>query len=398
MSFKNVIFDSCPVCGSTKRDIFYELVDVPTSCNMLWADRDKALNCPKGNISLGLCQNCTFIYNYALQPEKNQYDNRYDNSLTYSKLFQDFAKKFVLDLIEKFDLHDKVVMEATVGKVDFLSFFCSLGSNEGLRFDTSFINSLGDVKPHDFLKAVSDIPLGVLKKRGVNFVFSYHELEHANDPVHFLNELKDAVGENSKAVFYTSVPNIYKAFREGDFTDVMYEHACYFTIASLRYIFTKCGFFIRNIMEEGAGFYSSVCVEATLDRYPESSFRIDPNEYSQVKLMALDFAKRSFSLVEKAKEDLCPVLDQGKHVVVWGAGARGVTFLNIIKDSRIKYAVDINPNKQGNFIPGTGQEIIAPKVLVSYRPDVVVVLNPSYLNEIKKTLSELQLDPKFYLL
>ena len=48
---------------------------------------------------------------------------------------------------------------------------------------------------------------------------------------------------------------------------------------------------------------------------------------------------------------------------MWGAGARGVTLLNMLNDSRIEYAVDINPRKQGKYVPGTGQQIVEPTFL-----------------------------------
>jgi hypothetical protein len=50
--------------------------------------------------------------------------------------------------------------------------------------------------------------------------------------------------------------------------------------------------------------------------------------------------------------------NKGKRVVILGAGARGVALLNILKDPRIEYAVDINPLKQDKYVPGTEQKIV----------------------------------------
>jgi len=43
---------------------------------------------------------------------------------------------------------------------------------------------------------------------------------------------------------------------------------------------------------------------------------------------------------------------------------------------------------------GTGHEIVGPKALVDREPDVVVVMNPIYRDEIAHTLDELGLHPK----
>jgi hypothetical protein len=82
----------------------------------------------------------------------------------------------------------------------------------------------------------------------------------------------------------------------------------------------------------------------------------------------------------------------GKRVVIWGGGARGVTFLNIVDTDRtVEFAVDINPRKAGAFVAGTGQQLIPPAALQSYKPDVVLLMNPIYHQEVSAMLSALGL-------
>ena len=57
-------------------------------------------------------------------------------------------------------------------------------------------------------------------------------------------------------------------------------------------------------------------------------------------------------------------------------------------------AVDINPHKQGYFMPGTGHEVLAPETLVERGIDVVVVMNPIYVEEIRSQLAGLGLNPE----
>jgi hypothetical protein len=80
----------------------------------------------------------------------------------------------------------------------------------------------------------------------------------------------------------------------------------------------------------------------------------------------------------------------GHRTVVWGAGARCVSFLNILGErTQISYVVDINPKKQGKCIPGTGQRIVGPVFLQEYAPDVVIVMNPVYKNEIEQMIQDM---------
>ena len=55
---------------------------------------------------------------------------------------------------------------------------------------------------------------------------------------------------------------------------------------------------------------------------------------------------------------------------------------------RIRCVVDINPRKQGQFVPGTGHPIIPPDRLIDLDVKTIVVLNPAYVSEIKSWLVE----------
>lgn len=82
----------------------------------------------------------------------------------------------------------------------------------------------------------------------------------------------------------------------------------------------------------------------------------------------------------------------GRRVVLWGGGAKCVSFLQAAAGTcSIPYVVDINPRKHRQFVPGSGAEIVPPEFLIQFRPDVLIVMNPIYRNEIQATLDELGL-------
>lgn len=76
-------------------------------------------------------------------------------------------------------------------------------------------------------------------------------------------------------------------------------------------------------------------------------------------------------------------------MVIWGAGARAVALLNLLKiqPNEMQYVVDINPKKWGAFVPGTGQEIVGPHLLLQYRPEIILVMNPQYIHEINRIVT-----------
>jgi len=58
------------------------------------------------------------------------------------------------------------------------------------------------------------------------------------------------------------------------------------------------------------------------------------------------------------------------------------------------HGVDINPYRNGYYMSGTGHKIVGPDFLQEYRPDVVIVMNEIYCDEIRTLLREKGLEPE----
>jgi hypothetical protein len=100
------------------------------------------------------------------------------------------------------------------------------------------------------------------------------------------------------------------------------------------------------------------------------------------------------SKVIKTKSDLVAELSKqkanGKNIAAYGAAAKGVTLLNYcgIKSDVIDYVVDLNPSKQGKFLPGCQIPIVDSKMLTSNPPDILLVLAWNLATELKLQLSD----------
>jgi C-methyltransferase C-terminal domain len=73
-------------------------------------------------------------------------------------------------------------------------------------------------------------------------------------------------------------------------------------------------------------------------------------------------------------------------VLIWGTSGRCISLLcHMGWDSRVvAFGVDIDLEKQGLFIPVTGQRILSPAEGVAFGPDLVIVPNEVYAPEIRK--------------
>jgi len=73
---------------------------------------------------------------------------------------------------------------------------------------------------------------------------------------------------------------------------------------------------------------------------------------------------------------------------IWGAGAKGATFCNMVDPNRklFSFVVDLTEEKIGKFIPGTGHRIVSYESLRNTK--TVLLMNPNYHSENQMLLDE----------
>ena len=120
-------------------------------------------------------------------------------------------------------------------------------------------------------------------------------------------------------------------------------------------------------------------------------------ELGELARLAGRFAETFVNVVGSAER----VLGDGSartRLALWGAGSKGVTFLNVAdRDHRVEAVFDVNPRKQGRHVAGSGQRILAPAELSTAEPETVLVMNPLYTLEIEELVRESGVDAEVVL-
>lgn len=384
---------NCPVCNSQQSRIFIELLNLPIYCNLLWSDQQAARDCPKGDLRLAFCDRCSAITNVAFDPSRLDYSQDYENALHYSKRFQAYADALAKRLVERHHLQGKTVIEIGCGKGDFLVSLCQLGQNSGIGFDSSYVERAEHTE--EKITFIQDFYSERYAEYQGDFICCRQVLEHIQRPADLLQPLRENLrkkDESTEIPVFFEVPNALYTFQNMMIWDIIYEHCTYFTPTALSYVFTAAGYRPEAVTEEFGGQFISVEAYAS----PTMLKPIAPEE--EISALATDithFEARFKAQKQQWEHSLNLLFQQGKKVVIWGSGSKGVTFLNLLNiHDEIAYAVDINPRKQNKFIPGTGQEIISPERLAAYQPDAVIVMNPLYATEIKEMLAQMNLSPQ----
>ena len=377
---------ACPVCGSNEMRLFVEIKQVPVHCNLLWPDRNAALEAPKGDIDLGYCPVCGHCVNMAFDPNLMEYNQAYENSLHFSPRFQAYAESLAAGLVERHNLHHKELVELGAGQGDFLRLLCDLGPNYGWGFDAAYVpNEVDEVD--ELLTFIQDFDWQSHLDHAPDLIYSRHVLEHIERPLEFMQLIREVIGSKQETVVFHEMPNMAYTLRELAIWDIIYEHCGYYSPQSAAYLFKTTGFSVLQVAETYAGQF------LTIEGIPTTSNSIDEDvDLGALQAQILSFAAEYRSKVAYWQHELAQWAAQGKRVVAWGAGSKGVTFLNILQtQAQIAYIVDINPRKKGMHVVGSGQEIVHPEFLREYKPDVIILMNPVYKEEIKSMMSEMGL-------
>lgn len=369
------IGERCVVCGSGDTELLFSLPGVPTLPNRLCATVEEALGVERGDISLHCCLDCSHMFNAGFDPERLEYDAAYENSLHFSEVFQTWVTQRASSLVSDHGLAGGLAAELGSGPGDFLRLLCDAGMRAGRGFDPSFDPSRLAAVDHPAVEVTAE-PFPTDGSLAADLVCSRHVLEHLVDPVAMARSSADALRDGG--VVYHEVPNGDLMVRDLALWDLVYEHISYFTAASLRRLCVNAGLDVARVSTGfGEQFLSVV------------AFRGGTTQDSVTgDLDAIrSFGRRASAEIGRRRLQLEQLADRGP-VVVWGAGSKGTTYLNVADpEGRVGGVVDVNPRKHGTVVAGTGQVIVGPDAIVAINPATVLVANPIYIEEISRTVS-----------
>lgn len=378
---------ACLACG-TEMDTFYRVENVPAHSCVLFSDRDAALAYPRGQVELGFCPACGFIQNVRFDEQLVDYTKDYEETQGFSAHFRDFARRLATHLISRYDLRKKEILEIGCGKGEFLALLCELGPNVGIGIDPAFVPERTPTGANQRITYLREFYTAESTYLTGDLICCRHTLEHVPRVRDFIGWIRQSVERRPGSVFFLEVPDTARVLDEVAFWDIYYEHCSYFTAGSLARLVRESGFEILNLSKDFG------------DQYLLLEGRVGDNGASRMVEEKVDvlsrqvdkFTRRQANERARWGEVLETAHDKGRRTVVWGAGSKAVAFLTTLGiGTHIAEAVDVNPYKQGMFLPGTGHRVVGPKDLMENPPDLVVVMNPVYVEEIRGQLEKMAL-------
>lgn len=218
-------------------------------------------------------------------------------------------------------------------------------------------------------------------------------LAHVPDIKDFVKGIKNALKPDGTVTI--EFPHLLNIIRYNQFDTIYHEHFSYISLIFAQQLFSINGLEIYDA-EKLPTHGGSLRIYG---RHKNSGSPVSPHVAEILK------EEKSFGLektetysafaqnVKKIKRNLLNLLidikNAGKSVVAYGAAAKGNTLFNYcgISTDFIDYSVDLNPQKQNIFLPGSHIPTKHPGALLETKPDYILITPWNLKDEIMKQLS-----------
>ncbi|OLM11249.1 class I SAM-dependent methyltransferase [Pseudonocardia sp. Ae505_Ps2] len=387
------MLNRCPACDAPASDPFFSVTGLPVHGTAVLPDPVSARSVATGDQVLVLCERCGLVFNRDFDPGLLDYTGDHEESQHHSPRFAAYAAEITADWVARFGLAGRHVVEVGCGSGDFAAELLGAGVGRVTGIDPHFVPQRVRPELADRLTAVPAEFARDQVEPDTAALVCRHTLEHIPDLAVFGAELSAGLRRGGGRALLAEVPDLGRILDEGAFWDLQYEHCSYFTPATMRTFLAGVGFSDPQVRLTYADQY--VVAEAGPDGTPGAP-ALEPHLRDALRGACLDFATRVSDQVGRWREWLGGRAATGDEVVVWGGGAKGLTFLNVVEGraegtGAVGAVVDINPGLQGRFMGGLGLPIRAPKDLLDSPPRSVLLMNPVYTGEVRATLDELGL-------
>jgi SAM-dependent methyltransferase len=305
------------------------------------------------------------------------------------------------------DYAERVIQERQLGAS---SFVVEIASNDGYllrNFVSAGIPCLG-VEPTRAtaetaralgIEVVSDffgVALALQLKqqyRAADLIIANNVLAHVPDINDFVAGVAGLLATDGVCSF--EFPHLLNLLSYHQFDTIYHEHYSYLSLHSVLSIVLQAGlrvWRVDTLPTHGGSLRVWVCLKSasTVQQQNVQDMLLCEREFGLTDATVYQgFQSHVDQIALSLKRFLRQAKEQNKHVVAYGAAAKGNTLLNYagIHVEDLPVVFDAAKSKQGKFLPGSHIPILPPQHLTAYRPDYVLILPWNIRSEIKQQLA-----------
>lgn len=395
----------CRGCGAELSLSFLDLGFSPVANNLISAEN---VNSTESYFPLHAmtCSKCALVQLPEIASRESLFPSDYVYFSSYSSTWLEHSRAYVSKIVEMLRLNkDDLVVEVASNDGYLLQYFVELGI-QVLGIEPSggvaeVAKGKGIPTLIDFFGA--DIATELSKIKKPRLMIGNNVLAHVPDIHDFIEGFSKLIADDGLITF--EFPHLVNLIINNEFDTIYHEHYSYLSITALMPIIEKYGLKlvdIENLSTHGGSVRVYLVKEQSSWKINDSvkltlmeEAMYDPRN----KMIRESVQARAFQVKKDLINELIKCKRSGIRVAAYGAAAKGNTLLNYaeIGSDLIEYVVDLNPHKQGKFLPGSRIPVVGIEELKSNTPEVILVLPWNLAKEIKEQLS-LQMSQRVKLL
>jgi 2-polyprenyl-3-methyl-5-hydroxy-6-metoxy-1,4-benzoquinol methylase len=387
---------SCRFCGSQLRHVFLDLGLSPLA-NAYLKEEDVQREEQQFPLRVYVCSECLLVQLEEWEsPAKIFEDYAYFSS--YSESWLRHAKTYVGAMIDRFGINPKSkVVEVASNDGYLLQYFVERGvpvlGIEPARNVALVARSRGIPTRVEFF---GEATARTLRREGLraDLLIGNNVLAHVPNLNDFVKGLRILLAD--QGIVTMEFPHLSRLCADCQIDTIYHEHFSYFSFIAAEKIFAAHGLTLFDVEELPThGGSLRIYAQHRVGGRHLISKRVRDLRKREIDAGYADlsgyltFGKRAVRTKEKLIEFLANAKRTGKHVVGYGAPAKGNTLLNYcgITPNLVEYTVDRSPHKQGRYLPGTHIPIYEPERINVTKPDYILILPWNLQDEIIKQLS-----------
>ena len=346
-----------------------------------------------------VCHECFLVQlDDIVQPPKEIF-SKYLYFSSYSTTWLEHAKNLAYEIMEKFECNQNTnVIEIASNDGYLLQHF---KDNNIPILGIEPASNVAETAKERGIKTINKF-FGVdtandLKESGnkADILLAINVLPHVPDIHDFLNGIKMILKPDGVLIIQFSTYMI-PFLQTTEFDSIYHEHFSYFSLLSVQKILSKFDLkifdakqlsihggslriYVKNV--NNSKYMTNQSVNELVKKEDDFGLSVI-SEYKK-------FSKRVDDIKLKISDFFLSAKRDGKNIICYGAPAKGNTMLNFCGIGRdlIEYTVDINPHKQGLYLPGTHIPIMQPEIIRESKPDYVIILPWNFKDEIIEKMS-----------
>jgi len=381
---------SCRSCGGDDLHIILDLGTQPIS-NALLTQAELDLPEMRFPLAVAFCPACTLLQLTETVPPDVLYRRDYPYFSSSSPALLKHSAEHVDALVGKYRLGPE-------------SFVVEVASNDGYllrNFVDRNIDCLG-IDPADGPAAranTTGVPtrhdffgLRCAEKLAVEGKLA--DVVIANNVVAHVDDINDFVAGFARLLKPTGVAVFELAYavdliEHCEFDTIYHEHLFYHTLHGLTPLFQRRGLYLNDVERLPIhGGSLRLTVSRTTALSPELDQLFADEAALGVGKVSFynDFAHRVRALRVSLVDLLVSEKAKGKRIACYGAAAKGATLVNYLDlgETFFEFVADVNPFKQGKYMPGQHIPIRHPDQLVADQPDYVLLLVWNFAGEVMR--------------